>query len=232
MNQLLRRTFQSPGPLARPAEVRARFQERTHDLPSQLTSLVGRAEAIAELRGVLVSTRLLTLTGPGGVGKTRLGLALGEAVAPDYEHGVWLVELASVTDHALIAPAVAASLGIYEGTGPVLDRLIEILRSRAVLLVLDNCEHLVRSCAELVDNLLRTCPDVRILATSRELLRIDGESVWRVPPLAVPHHSSSFAQLARVEAVQLFVERAAATQPGFRLAEHNAGPVSAICRAL
>jgi non-specific serine/threonine protein kinase len=181
VNQPLRLQSQSHGLLTRPVEAHARFLERTHNLPSQLTSLIGRGEAIAELRGLLVSTRLLTLTGPGGVGKTRLALALGESLATDYEHGVWLVELASVTDHALIASAVAAGLGIYEGTGPVVDRLVEVLRSRAMLLVLDNCEHLVWSCAEFVDNLLRTCPDVQILATSRELLRIDGESVWRVP---------------------------------------------------
>jgi predicted ATPase len=201
-------------------------------LPSKLTSLVGRREAIAELGGRLTNARLLTLTGPGGVGKTRLALALAEAVASAYEDGVWLVELAAVVDPALIASAVAAGLGVSESGGLVSDQLVAALRSKAMLLVLDNCEHVVRGCAELADALLLACPDLQILATSRELLRIDGEFVWPVPPLRLPEVPLSAEKLAQVQAVQLFVERAAATQPGFRLTEHNAASVTAVCRTL
>jgi non-specific serine/threonine protein kinase len=209
--------------------------ERTGNLPAQLTSLVGRAEAIADLRRLLVAARLLTLTGPGGIGKTRLALAVGERVMPDYTDGVWLVELAALADPALVAPTVAAVLSIRETERPPLERLTDALRSRVLVVILDNCEHLVRSCAELADGLLRACAGLQILATSREPLGVGGEVIWRVPGLALPAPTGSALDASRhaehIESVQLFVERARAAS-GFSLTEQNSVAVAAVCRGL
>src|SRR5262249_12933922 len=159
----------------------------------QLSRFVGREQAIAELRRLLGNARLLTLTGPGGIGKTRLALALSEKVVPDYADGIWLVELASVAAPALVVTTAAAVLGIYDSGSPLLQQLAEWLRSRAMLVVLDNCEHLIQASADLAATLLQSCPNLRILATSRQPLGVSGEQVWRVPPLAVsePHAATT-----------------------------------------
>jgi predicted ATPase/class 3 adenylate cyclase/DNA-binding CsgD family transcriptional regulator len=203
------------------------------NLPNQLTSFVGRHETIAELRRLLVSTRLLTLTGPGGVGKTRLALALAEIVLPDYADGVWLVELAPLTDPGLVPSTVATVLGVQESTKPVIEQLTEALQKMATLVVLDNCEHVVYACAVLSEHLLRRAPNVQILATSRQPIGAEGEVVWRVPGLTVPRLADAPTQPEpfATEAVQLFVERAQAVAPEFRATEHL-GAVVDLCRQL
>jgi predicted ATPase/class 3 adenylate cyclase len=206
-----------------------------NNLPAQVTSFIGRASEMAEVKRLLGTTRLLTLTGPGGTGKTRLSLQVAADVLEDYPHGVWLVELATVSDGSLIGESIASAIDIREEAGrPPLDTLINALRGWRLLLVLDNCEHLIAACAEIAGTLLRRCPEMRILASSREPLSIAGETIWAVPTLDVPEFvrgqeappMSSFAEL---EAVQLFVERAAAVRPGFTLTPENALTVARLC---
>jgi non-specific serine/threonine protein kinase len=217
-----------PTPTAPPATARP-----AHNLPRQLTSLIGRDRELAELRRLVMASHLLTLTGPGGVGKTRLALRLAEVVLPDWADGVWLVELAALADPRLVPEAVAATLGIREQPGRALvQTLAERLGPKHLLLVLDSCEHLVDACAALADHLLRACPELRLLATSREPLRIPGETTWRVDPLALPPARAAVEQVADTAAVRLFVERARAVMPTFGLTERTAGPVAALCRGL
>ena len=206
-----------------------------HNLPVQVTSFVGRERDLTELSGRLRTTRLLTLTGIGGCGKTRLAMQVASGVVDGYPDGVWLAELAGLSAPELVAHAVATATGVRDSAdAPMLTTLLDSLRARSLLLVLDNCEHLIEACAALADALLRTCPDVRILATSREPLGIDGEVAWRVPSLAVapPEGTPCPDDLLAFEAERLFVERAAAAQPAFRLTEQNADAVAAICRRL
>ena len=168
-------------------------------------------------------------------GKTRLALAVAHALAGDYPDGVWFVELAPLADPALVPQAVAAALGVREQPGrPLVDQLADALRGRDCLLVLDNCEHLVDACAALAEAFLAACPQLRVLATSREPLRVPGEAVWPVPPLAAPDPAQlpSLAALGDYPAVRLFAERARAQQPTFALTAGNARPVAALCRRL
>ncbi len=204
-------------------------------LPTTLTTFVGRAEELAEVRRLLESSRLLTLTGAGGMGKTRRAIELVRGLAQAHTGGVVFVELAALAEPALVPQAVASALGIQEQPGrPLRQTLVDALRSRQVLLVLDNCEHLVQVCAEIAESLLRDCPDLRILATSRQPLRIPGEVAWRVPPLGMPLRPGRIApgELASSEAALLFVERARAAQPGFGLSEQNAPHIAQICHRL
>jgi non-specific serine/threonine protein kinase len=206
-----------------------------HNLPVQLTSFVGRERELAELGERLTSTRLLTLTGTGGCGKTRLGLRVAAEAIDAYADGVWLVELAALADPGLVAHAVARALGVREvGGEPIRATLLAVLRPSRLLLVLDNCEHLLVACARLADATLRACPGVRILATSREALGIDGEVAWRVPSLAVapPEAVPRPDRLLAYAAVRLFVERAGAAEPTFALTAENAPAVARICRRL
>ena len=153
--------------------------------PALLTSFIGRDEELAEVARLLAACRLLTLTGPGGVGKTRLALAAARAARAGYRDGVWLVDLATLADPALVPQAVATVLGVQEQSGrPLTQTLAAWLASKAALLVLDNCEHLLDACAALAESLLSACPELRILATTREPLGIAGETTWRVPSLA------------------------------------------------
>jgi class 3 adenylate cyclase len=166
-----------------------------HNLPVQLTSFVGRERELAELRSLLVSSRLLTLTGPGGIGKTRLALRLAADVLELFTAGVWLVELAPLADPALVPHTVATTLGVRDQPGrPLLDVLCDSLRAKALLLILDNCEHVIDACAHLAEALLQVAPGLRILASSREALGIAGETAYRVPSLALPdrgNHATS-----------------------------------------
>jgi predicted ATPase/DNA-binding NarL/FixJ family response regulator len=225
-------------PAGRASVVRGRLAAPSHNLPLQLTSFVGRQQALAALRHLLATTRLLTLTGAPGVGKTRLALQLADEAREAYADGVWLVELAPLADPALVPQAVAAVLGVREHPGQRLAAtLAEALRGQQVLLVLDNCEHLVEACAMLADTLLRTCPRLEILATSREAVGVAGETAWWVPSLAVPAETlppsaAGVAALGECEAVQLFVERAGAVVPSFALTERNAEAVGQVCRRL
>jgi non-specific serine/threonine protein kinase len=204
-------------------------------LPAQLTSFVGRERDIAEITRTLANRRLLTLTGTGGVGKSRLALEVGARQPDYYPDGVWLIELASLTAPDLVAEAVAGTLGLRQMAGrPGVDNLADQLQSKHALLVLDNCEQVVQGCAQLADRLLQLCPRVWILATSRRPLGVAGETSWRVPSLRVPDPRQMWGtdELAGIEAVQLFVERARLVRPSFVLEERDAAALADICRHL
>ena len=183
-----------------------------HNLPAELNSFVGREAEIAEVRRLLADSRLVTLTGVGGTGKTRLSLHVAAEGLPLYPDGAWLVELAPVADERHVPLAVASALGIPE------SELAAYVAGRKLLVILDNCEHLLRGCAEIARQLLRAGPGVRILASSREPLHVTGESTYRVPPLA------------RAQAIQLFVERARAADPSFEPAVETSQAVVEICK--
>jgi predicted ATPase/DNA-binding SARP family transcriptional activator len=202
-------------------------------LPHQLTSFVGRGRELAELEGLLGHTRLLTLTGPGGCGKTRLALELADRRQADFDAGVRIVELAPVSEPGFVVAETATALSVQPRSDrdPV-DALAEHIGAQRMLIVLDNCEHVIDACARLVDRLLRACPELRVLATSRERLRMDGEVAWRVPSLSLPEASGDRAVLERSEAVRLFTQRAADAAPGFSLDGENASAVAEICRRL
>ena len=206
-----------------------------HNLPIQITRWFGRDEEVDQLRVHLSEARLVTLTGAGGVGKTRLALQTAEALFGDFPDGVWLVELAPLSDPALVPQAMATALGVKDQTGrPDLGALKSHLRARQLLVVLDNCEHLVEACAGLVEALLMACPDFKVLATSREALATAGEITFAVPSLPVPTvaQTRSLEHVGRSAAVQLLVDRARLVQPQFTLTHDNAAAVSRICRRL
>lgn len=206
-----------------------------HNLPAEIASFIGRDAEIAELQRLMVRTRLLTLTGPGGAGKTRLALRVAGNLVRTFSDGVWFVPLATVSDSALVPRTIATALGVHGAPGrPVLAGLIAALGTRRLLLVLDNCEHLIGASARAAETLLSSCPHLHILATSREPLRIPGEVTWRVPSLAIPgpDGAGSPAALADVESVALFLERARARRPDFALTAENVSAVATICRRL
>jgi predicted ATPase/DNA-binding CsgD family transcriptional regulator len=215
--------------------MKERPEVHQHNLPAQRSAFVGREHAVVEVKRAMATTRVLTLTGVGGSGKTRLALEVARNLAGTYRHGAWLVELAPLTEGALVPQAVATALGVREQPGRALSvTLADALSEREMLLMLDNCEHLVEAAACLVEVLLDSCPDLRILATSREALGIAGEVNWTVPPLSVPdlQHSTSVEELANFESLRLFVERARYRRPAFALTPQNAKTVAEICRRL
>ncbi|MGW1345314.1 BTAD domain-containing putative transcriptional regulator [Kribbella sp. NPDC002412] len=211
---------------------------RRSNLPAQLTELIGRSEALADVSSCLAGARLVTLTGPGGVGKTRLALGTAAEVADRFSDGVVFVELAAVTPAALsvsssLTDAVQAALDVRDIAGPfetVVERLAAVMGSR--LLVLDNCEQVVSEVADLTDRLLAAAPGLRVLATSREPLGLAGEVVWSVPTLDVPSRDDGLEVLSERSAVQLFVARASAASRDFVLSDENAADVSVLCRRL
>ncbi|KAB8181545.1 AAA family ATPase [Nonomuraea phyllanthi] len=202
-------------------------------MPAEVTSFVGREHELAVGKALLARARLVTLTGAGGVGKTRLALRLAGEMEPGFRHGAWLVDLAQLQDEELLASTVAATLGLGEqSTSSPLTHLCEYLADKQVLMVLDNCEHLIEACASLAATLLSRAAGLRILATSRQPLAIEGESILPVPPLEVPQAPVSLHAALASQAVRLFVDRVAATCPDFTLTEHNSDAVAGICRRL
>ena len=205
------------------------------NLPVPITSFVGRAGELAAVQRWLAASRLVTLIGAGGVGKTRLALRVAEEALEDYPDGVWLAQLAPLADPMLVPSVVAAALGVREQAGvPIVQSLKQALRPRRMLLLLDTCEHLAQACAELAEDLLGACPDVQILATSREPLGTNGEVVWRVPSLEVPDPRAAAKpeQMTAYAATRLFIERATAARPDFRVTEQNAAAIGEVCRRL
>jgi len=205
-----------------------------HNLPADLTSFVGRRKELLELPGMLTSSRLLSLTGAGGVGKTRLAQRLARDLVNEFRDGVWLVDLAPLALPDLVAQTIATALGVREGAQrSARDVLLDTLRDRELLLVLDTCEHLIDSCAELVEALLGGAPALRIVATSREALGVSGETVYRVPSLSLPEAQALIPdELFDSEATQLFIERASGVDPAFVATSHNAGVIARVCRRL
>jgi predicted ATPase/DNA-binding SARP family transcriptional activator/DNA-binding CsgD family transcriptional regulator len=218
------------GPSEEPAD------SARHNLPASLTSFVGREREMLETGRLLSMTRLLSLTGAGGSGKTRLALEAARSLVGAYPDGAWLVELAPLSEPELVPQAVATTLGVREQPGsPLLDALLDALRDREMLLILDNCEHLIDAAARLAQALLNSCPRLRVLATSREPLGVAGEVVWRMAPLSLPATTdggSTVEGLARYEAVRLFVDRARLRLPDFELTKQNAGAAVRVCRKL
>ena len=208
-----------------------------HNLPVALTRFVGRDVELAEIGGLLISTRLVTLTGAGGVGKTRLAVEAAARVLEEFQDGVWFFELAPAADDAAVLATVAATFGITTTTtdGPdgLREEIAGYLASRRALVLFDNCEHVIDAVAPLVERVLVACPDVHVLATSRELLRVPGERTSAVPPLALPPDDVvELAELVGSDAVALFCEHAHDARPGFRLSDATAPAVVSICRRL
>jgi predicted ATPase/class 3 adenylate cyclase len=203
------------------------------NLPLQVSSFIGRDVELARVAKALGEARVVTLTGVGGVGKTRLALRAAAEELPRFREGAWLIELQAVRDPEAVAEAVAAVFRLVERSGlSTLELLIEFLASKQLLLVLDNCEHLLDPVAELVEALERACPGVAMLATSREGLAIEGERVVPVPALSAPAADADLMTVAESDAVRLFVERAGWVDPDFELTDSNAGAVAQLCRRL
>ena len=208
---------------------------RHTNLPHALTSFIGREQEITEIGHLLKRARLVTLTGSGGSGKTRLAIQTAASLSEQFAGGAWLVELAALTDPSFVPQAVATTLNVRETSDrPLMEQLVEALRSKRMLLLLDNCEHLVDACAHLADALLQACPNLHILATSRQALGLIGEITWRVPALPVPDPDRlpPFEHLLRYDAVRLFYERASSSRPDFTLTPQNGAAVVQICRRL
>src|SRR5215211_7407768 len=207
--------------------------ERTGNLPLQVSSFIGRGRELEQTAAALGEARLVTLTGAGGVGKTRLALQVAGQLSPRFGDGAWLCELAPVRDPAAVDAAVAAVFSVTAPAGQsTTEALVEFLRTKQLLLVLDNCEHLLEGAAALADVLQRSCERLVILATSREGLGIEGERLVPVPPLTVPGADADLTAIAQAEAVRLFAERAAAVKPDFAVTAENAAPVAAAVRRL
>jgi len=208
-----------------------------NNLPIQLTSFIGREKEMAEVKRLLATTHLLTLTGSGGTGKTRLSLQLAADLLDQFPDGVWLVELATLEEPCQVAEAIAAALQVHEEPGQqLLVTLTNFLRNKKLMLILDNCEHLISECARIAETLLRACPGLQILCSSREPLGIAGERTWPVPSLSIPESwrdevrgSDAAERLTQYEAVRLFIDRATAVRPAFHVTNATAPFVAEIC---
>ncbi len=211
------------------------LETQPNNLPQQLTSFIGRESELAEVKRRLYKSRLVTVAGVGGLGKTRMVLQAGADLLDEFPDGVWFVELAPLADARLVPQAVASALGIKEDAGRgIADALLKHVANRQLLLILDNCEHLASACAELVKTLLQAGPRLKILASSRELLEVPGEKKYKLPPLPVPDpgEPATVAALTESAAVRLFVDRALAAQPSFQVTDENAESLADICRRL
>ena len=214
------------------------LEARPNNLPLQLTSFVGRDTELAELRQQLSAHRLVTLTGIGGGGKTRMALQVAADAVDAYPNGVWLVELAPLSEPSLVEQQLAAVVGVRDATlaggsglRTLTDLIVDYLASRRALVLLDNCEHLVEACAALVARLVGSCRELTVLATSREPLGVTGEVTFGVPPLAIVD-SPDLVEIRNAEAVRLFVDRAELVSPDFELTSENAPAVASVCRRL
>ena len=210
---------------------------RLTNLPATRVALVGRSAELDSLanQALNVHGRLLTLTGPGGVGKTSLALAVARRISSEFGAGVWLADLSPVTGDDAVRQVVADAVGVRESAErPLKEALLSFLGDVEMLLVVDNCEHVIDTCSAVIDELLAGCPRIRILATSREALRISGEVTFTVDPLPIPSAESSESPAALVEnaSVELFLERARAVRPGLKLTARNSGAITEICRRL
>jgi predicted ATPase/class 3 adenylate cyclase/DNA-binding CsgD family transcriptional regulator len=206
-----------------------------NNLPTQLTSFVGREKELADVRRLLHNTRLLTVIGPGGTGKTRLSIQAASEMLDQYPDGVWFVELAPILDPQLVPRTTALAIGLRdEPQRPVIDMLCDYLSRKKMLLILDNCEHLVDACAKMADRILHAAPDVRIFASSRESLGIGGEVTYRVPSLGLPdiEHLPPIESLSQYEAVRLFIDRSTSAVPSFTVTNANAPALAQVCHRL
>jgi predicted ATPase len=211
-----------------------RTLEVPSNLPVEVTSFIGRGREVDEASELLATTRLLTLTGPGGTGKTRLAVRIASGLRPAYVDGVFFVDLAPLTDPELVGPTVARTLGLSEHSQrPIVDLLKEHLAVRHVLLILDNFEHLLAG-AQVIPDLLAAAPRLKVLVTSRSTLHLYGEQEYAVPPLASPHSRApaDLDRMSQYEAVALFIDRAHAVKPAFRMTNENAAAVAEICHRL
>jgi predicted ATPase/class 3 adenylate cyclase/DNA-binding CsgD family transcriptional regulator len=209
--------------------------QTSNNLPNQVSSFIGRETEIKDLMGLISQHRLVTLIGSGGTGKTRLSLRVAEEMLSRFSDGVWLVELAHISNSDRLLPVVASTFGLQETADmPIRDISLNYLKNRSLLLILDNCEHMIAACAEMADLLLHSCSKLTLLATSREALRVDGEIVYRVPSLSLPDPLAlpPLDELLHFEAICLFVERALAFHKGFQLTNRNASVVIQLCRRL
>lgn len=210
-------------------------QADKHNLPAQITSFIGRDRELADISALLATNRLITLTGAGGCGKTRLVLEVAAGQVQHFTDGVWLVDLTALAEASLVTQTIAFTLGVREGSAEsITTTLVRAVQSKNVLLVLDNCEHVLQACVQVVDALLRASAHLKILITSREIVGLTGECVFRVPPLSLPASTQATPTdlLLEAPAVRLFVERACAVSTSFALTEHNAGSVVQICTQL
>jgi predicted ATPase/DNA-binding CsgD family transcriptional regulator len=210
-------------------------QLANHNLPYPLARFIGRKEEIADIQKLLSGTRLLTLTGIGGSGKTRLAIEIASQLVDQYPGGVWLVELGELSDPSFIQQAIVTTFGLYKEPGkPLMETLVAVLKPKRLLLVLDNCEHLIEACAQVSQTLLSSCPLMQILATSRESLQIPGEISWQVLPLSLPGSELHLSPqvVLQYTAIQLFVDRARAILPSFSVTKENVSEVVQVCRRL
>ena len=206
-----------------------------HNLPIQRTSFIGREKELEQIKQAIRGHRLVTLTGSGGAGKTRLSLQVAADLLDQFPDGIWFVELSAITNPELIPKTILSAFGVMEQQGrTVLQQLTDYLREKQLLLVLDNCEHLIEACAKLTDDLLGHSHSLKILATSREALGVTGEASWHVPSLSLPdvQHLPALEQLTQYESVQLFIERATLAQPNFMVKNDNAAFLAQICSRL
>jgi predicted ATPase/DNA-binding CsgD family transcriptional regulator len=209
--------------------------DRRQNLPPQLTTFVGRGSQLSEIELLLSTRRVVTLTGVGGAGKTRLALEVAGRVLAAYPDGTWFIDLTPVKDRQLLPRVFGSALGVHERPRqPMAETLIQHLSGRHLLLVVDNCEHVIEDCADLADAIRNSCPGITILATSREPLRISGEKVWRVPLLTVPDPGvlTDIRELQQSEAIGLFLDRAQLAEPSFQMSPDNAAAVAQLCRRL
>ena len=209
------------------------LNEIPNNLPTQLTTFIGREKEVEQIKKRLEKNRLVTLTGSGGVGKTRLAIQVATEILSQYPNGAWLVELAPITDPALVPQTMCAALDVTpQGNTPALTVLMNYLKEKKILLVVDNCEHLIDACAQLCDSFLHTCPHLRMIASSREALGIDGENAYRVPSLSLANPHDTLRTIENSEAVQLFMERATTSLPEFEITATNATAIAQICQRL